>query len=109
MRFAVVLFALALLVAIIIGARFFKNEACARYLGNVSTYKQIHYCVALLVVLAVWFQLPPAAIFADPQIGGQVLALAGTVMSTVSISAAGSSYSYSSRASLSSSAPCWSL
>lgn len=81
----VVLFALALLVAIIIGARFFKNEACARYLGNVSTYKQIHYCVALLVVLAVWFQLPPAAIFADPQIGGQVLALAGTVMSTVSI------------------------
>lgn len=62
----VVLFALALLVAIIIGARFFKNEACAKYLGNVSTYKQIHYCVALLVVLAVWFNLPPAAIFADP-------------------------------------------
>lgn len=81
----VVLFALALLVAIIIGARFFKNEACAKYLGNVSTYKQIHYCVALLVVLAVWFNLPPAAIFADPNIGGQVLTLAGTVMSTVSI------------------------
>ncbi len=75
----VVLFALALLVAIIIGARFFKNEACAKYLGNVSTYKQIHYCVALLVVLAVWFNLPPAAIFADPNIGGQVLTLAGPV------------------------------
>ena len=104
----VVLFALALLVAIIIGARFFKNEACARYLGNVSTYKQIHYCVALLVVLAVWFQLPPAAIFADPQIGGQAWPWLALLCPPYP-SAAGSSYSYSSRASLSSSAPCWSL
>ena len=45
----------------------------------------IHYLAAFLVVLAVWFQIPPAAVFSDPDIGGQILGLAGTVMMTVSI------------------------
>ncbi len=81
----VVLLALASLTAIIIGSKVFKNEWCTRYLGGEKTSKLIHYVVALLVVLAVWFKLPPAAIFTNESVGGQILGLAGTVMLTVSV------------------------
>lgn len=80
-----VLASLAILTAVIIGARVFKNTWCDAFLGKVSTYKQIHYLVAFLIVLAVWFQLPPSIVFANPDIGGQILSLAGTVTLTVSI------------------------
>ncbi|MEI3579831.1 MAG: hypothetical protein V8Q30_07565 [Acutalibacteraceae bacterium] len=54
-----------------------------------------------------WFNLPPAAIFADPNIGGQVLTLAGTVMSTVSICGWFIVFVLKSGI-VGSSAPCWS-
>ena len=81
----VVLLALIALAATIIGSLVFKNEWCTRFLGGEKKSKLIHYLVALLVVLAVWFQIPPAAVFSNPDIGGQILSLAGTVMLTVSI------------------------
>lgn len=81
----VVLLALIALAAAIIGSLVFKNEWCTRFLGGEKKSKLIHYLVALLVVLAVWFQIPPAAVFSNPDIGGQILSLAGTVMLTVSI------------------------
>lgn len=81
----VVLLVLASLAAIIIGSLIFKNEWCSRFLGEEKVSKQIHYILALFVVLAVWFQIPPAAVFSNPDIGGQILSLAGTVMLTVSI------------------------
>ena len=81
----VVLLALIALAAAIIGSLEFKNEWCTRFLGGEKKSKLIHYLVALLVVLAVWFQIPPAAVFSNPDIGGQILSLAGTVMLTVSI------------------------
>lgn len=81
----VVLLVLAALAAAIIGSLVFKNEWCTRFLGGEKTSKLIHYLVALLVVLAVWFQIPPAAVFSNPDVGGQILSLAGTVMLTVSI------------------------
>lgn len=81
----VVLLALIALAAAIIGSLVFKNEWCTRFLGGEKKSKLIHYLVALLVVLAVWFQIPPAAVFSNPDIGGQILSLAGTVMLTVLI------------------------
>lgn len=81
----VVLLALIALAVAIIGSLVFKNEWCTRFLGGEKKSKLIHYLVALLVVLAVWFQIPPAAVFSNPDIGGQILSLAGTVMLTVSI------------------------
>lgn len=81
----VVLLVLIALAAAIIGSLVFKNEWCTRFLGGEKKSKLIHYLVALLVVLAVWFQIPPAAVFSNPDIGGQILSLAGTVMLTVSI------------------------
>ena len=81
----VVLLALASLTCVIIGAKVFRNAWCTRYLGGEKTSKLIHYMVALLVVLAVWFHIPPAAIFSNESVGGQILGLAGTVMLTVSV------------------------
>ena len=81
----VVLLVLIALAATIIGSLVFKNEWCTRFLGGEKKSKLIHYLVALLVVLAVWFQIPPAAVFSNPDVGGQILSLAGTVMLTVSI------------------------
>lgn len=81
----VVLLMLAALVCTIIGAKVFKLDFCIRLHKEDSNAKLIHYLVAFLVVLAVWSQIPPAAIFSDPDIGGQILGLAGTVMLTVSI------------------------
>lgn len=81
----VVLLMLVLLAAVIIGAEVFKNQWCERFLEGEKRTKRVHYLVALLVVLAVWFKLPPAAIFSNPDVGGQILSLAGTVMLTVSI------------------------
>lgn len=80
-----VLLALVILVGTIFGAKVLRLEACVKLHKDDKNSKLIHYILALLVVLAVWFQLPPAAIFADERIGGQILSLAGTVMLTVSV------------------------
>lgn len=81
----VVLFVLASLACIIIGALVFKKQWCVNFLGGEKTSKLVHYLIALFVVLAVWFKIPPAAVFSNPDVGGQILGLAGTVMLTVSI------------------------
>lgn len=81
----VVFLMLAALVCTIIGAKVLKLDFCVRLHKGDSNTKLIHYLVAFLVVVAVWFQLPPAMIFADERIGGEILGLAGTVMLTVSI------------------------
>lgn len=80
-----VLLALVILMATIFGAKVLKNEFCIRLHEGDKNSKLVHYVVAFLVVLAVWFQLPPAAVFSNEEIGGQILGLAGTVMLTVSI------------------------
>ncbi|MDD3253482.1 MAG: nucleoside recognition domain-containing protein [Lachnospiraceae bacterium] len=80
-----VLLALVILMGTIIGAKFLKNPTCIRLHEGDTNTKLIHYALAFFVVLAVWFQLPPAAIFSNEQIGGQILGLAGTVMLTVSV------------------------
>ncbi len=81
----VVLLVLSVLACIILGSWIFKNPWCEKFLEGEKRSKQVHYLAALLVVLAVWFHLPPAAIFTNEDIGGQILGLAGTVMLTVSI------------------------
>lgn len=81
----VVLIFLAALAAAIFGAKVLKNPWCIRFLDGEKNTKLVHYLVALAVVLAVWFQIPPAAIFSNPDVGGQILSLAGTVLLTVSI------------------------
>lgn len=84
LKFVVLLLLLALM-ATIFGAKILKNPFCEKLHKGDSATKLIHYILAFLVVLAVWFQIPPAAIFADERIGGQILSLAGTVMLTVSV------------------------
>ena len=84
LNYVVFLF-LGSLAAIIIGAKLFKLPWCIHFLEGEKNTKLIHYLVAFAVVLAVWFKLPPAMIFSDPEIGGQVLSLAGTVLLTVSV------------------------
>lgn len=81
----VVLAMLLALAAAIVGAEIFKNSWCEQFLKGETRSKRIHYLLALAVVLAVWFGLPPASVFSNPDIGGQILSLAGTVMLTVSI------------------------
>ncbi len=81
----VVLLMLAILMCTIFGAKVLKNETCVKLHAEDKPSKLIHYAAAFLVVLAVWFKLPPAAIFADERVGGQILSLAGTVMLTVSV------------------------
>ncbi len=81
----VVLLALAALAAVIFGAKVLKNPGCESFLGGEKNSKLALYVIALAVVLAVWFKLPPAQIFSNPDVGGQILSLAGTVMLTVSI------------------------
>lgn len=81
----VVLIFLIALAAAIFGAKALKNPWCIRFLDGEKNTKLAHYLVALAVVLAVWFQIPPAAIFSNPDVGGQILSLAGTVLLTVSI------------------------
>lgn len=81
----VVLLMLVLLMATIFGAKVLKNERCVKLHADDKMSKLIHYVIAFLVVLAVWFQLPPAMIFADERVGGQILSLSGTVMLTVSV------------------------
>lgn len=81
----VVLLMLAALMGTIAGAKLLKVDWCVRLHAEDKNSKLIHYVIAFLVVLFVWFQLPPAAIFSDERIGGQILSLAGTVMLTVSI------------------------
>lgn len=80
-----VLVTLIVLMFTIIGAKLFKNKACMSIHKGEKISKLIHYVVAFLVVIFVWFELPPAAIFSDERIGGQILKLAGTVMLTVSV------------------------
>lgn len=80
-----VIAALLLLALIIAGAQIFKNERCIHYLGGDKISRQIHYLIAFALVLAIQFKLPPARIFSNPDIGGQILGLAGTVMLTVSV------------------------
>ena len=80
-----VLLMLVLLMISIIGAKFFKNNFCIRLHSTDSIGRLIHYVIAFLVVIAVWFKLPPTQIFADERVGGKILDLAGTVMLTVSI------------------------
>lgn len=80
-----VLLMLAALMASIFGATVLKNELCIRLHEGDKNSKLVHYVIAFLVVLAVWFHLPPAAIFSNGEIGGQILSLAGTVMLTVSV------------------------
>lgn len=81
----VVLLALAILVGTIFGAKVLKQKTCAELHAGDKNSKLIHYLLAFLVVLAVWFKLPPGAVFRDEEVGGQVLGLAGTVLLTVSI------------------------
>ncbi len=81
----IVLAAVLSLAATIIGSLVFKNEWCKKYLEGDKISKQIHYLIALGVVLAVWFHLPPSSIFSHEEIGGQILGLSGIVMLTVSI------------------------
>lgn len=80
-----VLLMLTALIATIFGAKILKNEYCVRLHEGDKNSKLIHYVVAFLIVLAVWFQLPPAVIFSNEDIGGQILGMAGTVMLTVSV------------------------
>lgn len=84
LKYLVVL-VLAILLGTILGAKVFKIPACVELHKKDKTSKLIHYAVAFLVVLAVLLQLPPAAVFAHPEIGKSILGLAGTVMLTVSI------------------------
>lgn len=84
LNYVVLLFLIALAAAIF-GAKALKNPWCIRFLDGEKNTKLAHYLVALAVVLAVWFQIPPAAIFSNPDVGGQILSLAGTVLLTVSI------------------------
>lgn len=81
----IVLIALALLMVSIAGARIFKKAFCEKLHKGEKLTKTIHYVVAFIVVIFVWFKLPPAMIFSDERIGGTILNLAGTVMLTVSI------------------------
>lgn len=81
----VVLLMLVILMGTIFGAKVLKNGTCVKLHAEDKPGKLIHYVIAFLVVLAVWFELPPAAIFADERVGGQILSLAGTVMLTVSV------------------------
>lgn len=81
----VVLLMLVILMATIFGAKVLKNESCMKLHADDKLSKLIHYVIAFLVVLAVWFQLPPARVFADERVGGQILSLSGTVMLTVSV------------------------
>lgn len=80
-----VLAALLILMGTIFGAKVLKNETCIRLHQEDKNSKLVHYILAFLVMIAVWFEIPPAAIFADERIGGQILGLAGTVMLTVSV------------------------
>ena len=70
-----VIAALLLLALIIAGAQIFKNERCIHYLGGDKISRQIHYLIAFALVLAIQFKLPPARIFSNPDIGGQILGL----------------------------------
>ena len=80
-----VLLMLIVLMGTIFGAKVLKQKTCVRLHADDKNSKLIHYAAAFLVVLAVWFKLPPAAEFADERVGGQILSLAGTVMLTVSV------------------------
>lgn len=84
LKYLVVL-ALVILIGTILGAKIFKIPACVELHNKDKPSKLVHYTVAFLVVLAVLLELPPAAVFAHPEIGGSILGLAGTVMLTVSI------------------------
>lgn len=81
----VVLAALILLMGSILGAKVLKNQFCIGLHKGDKASKIIHYIIAFVAVIFVWFHLPPGAVFSDARIGGEVLSLAGTVMLTVSI------------------------
>lgn len=104
-----VLLMLIVLMGTIFGAKVLKQKTCVRLHADDKNSKLIHYAAAFLVVLAVWFKLPPAAVFADERVGGQILSLAGTVMLTVSVCAAGLSYLSSNPESWNLSERFWSL
>lgn len=80
-----VLLVLGILFFSILGAKIFKIPFCQRMHKGESITKLIHYCLAFIICIAVWFKLPPAFIFSDEKIGGSILGLAGTVMLTVAV------------------------
>ncbi len=80
-----VLLVLAALFFSIIGAKVFKHPLCENIHKEESTAKLIHYSLAFLLCLAVWFKLPPDFIFSHEKIGKTILGLAGTVMLTVAV------------------------
>lgn len=81
----VVMAALLILMGTIFGAKVLKIDWCMKLHAEDKNSKLVHYITAFLVVLAVWFHLPPSVIFSDAEVGGQILGLAGTVMLTVSV------------------------
>lgn len=66
-------------------AKFTENKFCQSLHKGDGNSKLFFYVASSFVCLASWFKLPPAFIFEDARIGGEVFGLAQTVILTVAV------------------------